>query len=131
FFTSWDIVPRHGVSDFGLVRHALVIEYTQRLQLACTPLRHSFNRVVHAGINVITDQLNSNSSAAFKWDVDKLGATCFFDRSSDDLIFLLGTGTAHFELVRTSGLNSVNVGFSVCVVLVSIRPQNELIQSQH
>src|SRR5690606_35991281 len=89
FLASWNIVPGLGLGDFGFVWHTFVIEHALCRQLACTPLRNRFDRVVHSRLDVTTHQLHSHCATAFERDVDELGARCFFHSSSNDLVFLL------------------------------------------
>ena len=81
--------------------------------------------------DMIADQLHRHRTAAFVRNVRHLLAGRFFKRDRDDLVFLLGAGAAHLELIVGRCLDRGDVLFHRLVRLVGIDPQDELVERHH
>ena len=68
------------------------------------------NRVVDCGVNVLAHELHRHITAAFERDENQFLPNGFLQQHGDDLVFLLGAGSAHFE-----GL--IGCGFDRCHVV--------------
>src|SRR4029079_8225250 len=66
--TGGNIVPRHCVRDFLLEWHAFAVEDTERPHLTSPPVRNVFDWIVNVRINMPTNQLRGDLSAAFVGD---------------------------------------------------------------
>ena len=70
-------------------------------------MRHCFNGVVHCGVNVFSHQLNRHVTAPFERDVDHFFGSGFFNGHRDDLVFLFGARSSHFEFARFALLDGL------------------------
>ena len=80
---------------------------------------------------MLAHQLHCHITAAFERDEYQFLADGFLQQHGDDLVFLLGAGSAHFEGLIGCGFDSGHVvgrGFVRCV---GMHPKNELVQRQH
>jgi hypothetical protein len=107
--TRRQVAPGLRGGDLVLVGQLVLVEDAQRAQLAGAPVRLGLDRVVHRRIDVLADQLHGHVAAALERHVGHLLARGLLEHHGDDLVFLLGAGAAHLELVRAAGLDRVEV----------------------
>src|SRR3954469_22090699 len=128
---SGDVAPRHLLRHLLLVRHVLLVEYAQRLQLPATPVGDRLDRVVDRRVDMLADQLHGEVAAALERDVRELGAGLLLDGHGDDLVFLPRTRPRHLELAITRLLRRFDVLLGGLVRRVGVHPEDEFVQRHH
>ena len=123
--------PRTCVGrDLLLVAGSLSLSNTHSAQLAGAPVRLGLDRVVDRRVDVLAHQLHRHVAAALEGDGT---SSCRrrLQHDGDDLVFLLGAGAAHLELVGRLHSDGVEKLLGGLVGRLLVHPQHELVQRHH
>ena len=94
-------------------------------------MRDGFDRIVDRRVDVLADELNGDVAAALVRHVRHFLADFLFQCNGNDLVFLLGSGSAHLELAGRAPFDRSHVILRGLVRRVGRDPQHEFVERQH